>query len=105
MSAFPGVQFGPLHYRSLEHDKMTALKRNGGDYEAKMVLSPESLEELSWWITNVDSCVRTITREEPHCILETGASLTEWGAKRRAMKTQGVWSICERDQHINSALH
>ena len=101
ISAFPGVQFGPLHYRSLEHDKMAALKRNGGDYEAKLVLSPESLEELSWWITNVDSRVRTITREEPHSILQTDASLTGWGAKRGAMKTQKVWSRSEKDQHIN----
>ena len=101
ISAFPGVQFGPLHYRSLEHDKMTTLKRNGGDYGAKMVLSPESLEECSRWITNVGSCVRTITREEPHSILETDASLAGWGAKRGVMKTQGVWSVSEKDQHIN----
>ena len=80
---------------------MTALKRNGGDYEAEMVLSPESLEKFSWWIINVDSCMRTITREEPHSILETDASLTVWGAKRGVMKTQGVWSISEKDQHIN----
>ena len=53
-----------------------------------MVLSPESLEELSWWVTNVD-CVRKITREKPYSILETDASLTGWGAKRGEMKTQG----------------
>ena len=81
ISTFPGVQFGPLHYLSLEHDKIKALKRNGGDYEAKMVHSPESLEELSWWITNVDSCVRKIMRKEPRSTLETDASLTEWGCK------------------------
>ena len=52
MSTFPEVHFGPLHFRSLEHDKMEALKRNGGDYEAKMVLSPASLEELCWWVAN-----------------------------------------------------
>ena len=62
----------------------------------------QSLEELSWWSTNVDSCVRTITRKEPHLrIFETDASLTGWGAKRGVMKTQGVWSRSEKDQHIN----
>ena len=80
ISTFPGVQLGPLHYRFLEHDKITALKRNGGDYEAKMVLSPESLEKLTWWITNAGSCVRIITREEPHSILETDALLIGCGA-------------------------
>ena len=37
----------------------------------------------------MDSCVRKITREEPHSILETDAALTEWCAKRGEMKTQG----------------
>ena len=100
ISTFPGVQFGPLHFRSLEHDKMGALKWNGGDYEAKMVLSPESLEESSWWVANGDSCMRKITGEEPHSILETDASLTGWGAKRGDMKTQGVWSRSEKGQRI-----
>jgi len=56
ISPFPGVQCGVLYFRSLEHDKMRALKRIVGDFEAKMVLSPERLEELSWWVANVDSC-------------------------------------------------
>ena len=68
---------------------MTRWKRNSGDYKAKMVLSPERLEELSLWVANVDSCVRKITREEPHSILETDASLTGRGAKRGEVKTQG----------------
>ncbi|XP_068723943.1 uncharacterized protein [Montipora capricornis] len=55
ISTFAGVQYGPLHYRSPDRDKMDALKRCKGDYEAYMVLSPESLGELSWWITHVDS--------------------------------------------------
>ena len=101
ISTFPGVQYGPLHYRSLDRDKMDALKRCKGDYEAYMVLSPESLGELSWWITHVDSSVRKITREDPHSILETDASLTGWGAKWGEMKTQGVWCRSEKDQHIN----
>ena len=101
ISTFPGVQYGPLHYRSLDRDKMDALKRCKGDYEAYMVLSPESLGELSWWITHMDSSVRKIMREDPHSILETDASLTGWGAKWGEMKTQGVWCRSEKDQHIN----
>ena len=37
----------------------------------------------------MDSCVRQITREQPHSILEIDASLTGWGAKRGALKTRG----------------
>ena len=84
-----------MHFRSLDHDKMEALKWNGGDYEPKMILSPECLEELSWWVANVDSCVRKITCEEPHSILETDASLIGWGAKQGEMKSVSIliaWS-------------
>ena len=52
----------------------------------------------------MDSCVRKITREELHSILETEASLTGWGVKRGEMKTQGVWSRSEKGQHILNCL-
>ena len=38
----PGVQFGELHYRYLEHNKIEALQANKGDYDAFMNLSPEA---------------------------------------------------------------
>ncbi len=40
VSAFPGVEFGPLHYRNLESDKDRALKHSVANFEAKMTLSP-----------------------------------------------------------------
>ena len=90
-----------MDFRSLEHEKMEALKRNWGDSEPTMVLCSESLEELSWWVANVDSCVRKITREEPHSMFETDALLTGWGALQEDMKTQGICSRGEKCQHIN----
>ena len=33
VSNFPGVQFGSLHYSSLERDKIGALLRNRGHYK------------------------------------------------------------------------
>ena len=49
----------------------------------------------------MDSCVRKITREEPHSIFETDASQTGWGARREEMKTQGIWSRSQKCQHID----
>lgn len=46
VATFPGVDFGPLYYRSLEHDKDTANKASAGDYEQKMCLSRESIVML-----------------------------------------------------------
>ena len=39
VSAFSGVQYVPLFYRSLENDETNALKCNGWDLEEKMTLS------------------------------------------------------------------
>lgn len=53
--SFPGVQFGDLHYRYLEHNKTVALKVNKGDYDAIMTLSLEATADLHWWIHDVTS--------------------------------------------------
>ncbi len=46
VSMFPGVEFGPLHYRALERDEDLALKMAGGNFEAKMTLSQSSIIDL-----------------------------------------------------------
>ena len=48
VSALPGVEFGRLHYRNLERDKIYALSANQGDYDALMQLSPAAKKELKW---------------------------------------------------------
>ena len=42
VSAFEGVQYASLFYRSLENDKTYALKNNGWDLEGKMQNRPSS---------------------------------------------------------------
>ena len=53
VATFPGVQQGPLHYRSLEKDKIWSLRLNRGHFDRKMTLTHASVEELKWWIENV----------------------------------------------------
>ena len=50
VSSFPGVAYGPLHYRYLERDKTTALKTSKWNFDAKMGISSQGREELKWWI-------------------------------------------------------
>ena len=46
VSSLPGSEFGKLHYRNLERDKIRALALNRGDYDAKMQLSVLAKEDL-----------------------------------------------------------
>ena len=52
-ASFPGVKYGPLHFRTLEKCKDTALKVNKGNYNALMSLDSNSKHELGWWISNI----------------------------------------------------
>ncbi|CAB3991521.1 Hypothetical predicted protein, partial [Paramuricea clavata] len=49
VSSFPGVEFGPLHYRHIEADKDYYLRMHQGNFDAEMSLSADSLEEIHWW--------------------------------------------------------
>ena len=46
ISSFPGVIYGALHYRSLEHDKTRALQNCMGNFDCPMSLSEDSYREL-----------------------------------------------------------
>ena len=66
VSSFPGVEHGPLHYRSLEREKSNALRENKGNFGSFMILSPSSRAELNWWIYNVDSSSKLISHVNPN---------------------------------------
>ena len=51
-ASLPAVPFGKLHYRSLEREKISALKISKGDFDAKMTLSKSAIEDTKWWINN-----------------------------------------------------
>ena len=51
-SSFPGVMFGPLHYRSLEMDKTNALQSKG-NFEGKMSISQESITDVKSVVDNI----------------------------------------------------
>ena len=49
-SSFPGIMYGPLHYRWTEMDKTRALQENKGNFDKPMRLSTEAKGELQWWV-------------------------------------------------------
>ena len=55
VSNFQAVKYGPLHYRNLEREKSSALRLNKGNYLGTVVLSPNSIADIDWWIANIDS--------------------------------------------------
>ena len=79
VSSFPGVKYGPLYYRHLESDKTTLLAHNQGSYDARAVLSTDSISELRWWINNVETAVKHISHGEPDVFIKTDASTRGWG--------------------------
>lgn len=79
VSNLPGAQYGPLHYRSLESDKIQALKINKGNYKSHIQLTSSSIAELQWWIANMPTVQRDIVRPNLSMVIQTDASKKGWG--------------------------
>lgn len=101
VSNFPGVECGPLHYRSLEKDKTIALKLYKGNYQSRMQLSASSLLDLDWWVHNMTHSKRDIVHPNPSIVLQSDASKLGWGAVYGEASIGGRWTPCEAKAHIN----
>ena len=101
VSSLPGIDYGPLHYRTLERDKDMALKSANGSLDAVMSLSSASQLDLHWWVSFLPTACRVINRGFPTCVITTDASGIGWGASMGDITTQGLWSLEERRLHIN----
>ena len=104
VSALPGVEFGRLHYRNLERDKIYALSANQGDYDALMQLSPAAKEELKWWCDNVRHVYRRIQHATYSHSSQADASDSGWGiacTTDESLQAHGIWSQEQKSLHIN----
>ena len=101
VSSFPAVRYGPFYYRSLERNKLTALHANWWNFDKKVTLSPQAVEELEWWANNVIDSYNVLTRESPTSTLTTDASMEGWGAVFGTRSTGGLWAAHEARNHIN----
>ena len=108
VSSFTAVQFGPLHYRAIDHDKVQALRTHHGDFDQNMCLSEAAIVEIQWWIDNVHNEVRDIDHYHFSYCLTTDASEKGWGAvftdltgETDMVSTGGRWTTEEMCHHIN----
>lgn len=104
ISSLPGVQYGKLHYRSLERDKIKALASYNGNFEACMHISPLANDELNWWVGNIVHAYKPVTHVTCSYVFQTDASGAGWGIVCTSvsnMRSSGTWSEEQLEWHIN----
>ena len=97
----PGVDFAPLHYKRIEHEKVARLQRHAGDFETIMTITPIIKEDLLWWVQNAHQAKHYIRRGHPHIQLFSDSSDFACGGVRGDVVTGGPWVGLERYWHIN----
>ena len=78
-ASFPGVKYGPLHFRDLERCKSRAVKESKGSYDCTMKLDGLALCDMQWWIDNIDLSDNEIYQDPPSLTMTTDASTFGWG--------------------------
>ncbi|XP_061176076.1 uncharacterized protein LOC133185029 [Saccostrea echinata] len=103
VAASPAVQHAPLRYRNLEIFKDNMLRHNRGDFDKKILLTVESIKDISWWCDNICTSSKAILIPTVDIILETDSSQKGWGGCeiKSGKKTGGNWSYEEKLNHIN----
>ena len=70
------VTFGPLYYRGLEINTISALNLNNSDFDSETNISLESENKIAWWVVNLKSVNGKLIRTNHiDCWIETDASL------------------------------
>ena len=97
----PAVKYGWTHTKAFERAKYLPLKKNNGNYKAKMILSKDLQPEFIWWSKVI--FYTSFSTKAPRYVREifSDASLTGWGVACKNQKTHGFWSTEERRSHIN----
>lgn len=99
----PGMQYAPLYYKDLEHEKDHHLKQCKGNYDEHIVISDNSREMISAFLKYGKNAYKPITREAPALTLYSDSSKTGWGGVNVTYNTHtnGLWSEQEKLEHIN----
>jgi len=66
-----------------------------------MQLTPSSVAELTWWITNITHAYRDISHHNPSAVIQTDASKLGWGTVCGDQEIGGRWTTTETTNHIN----
>ena len=83
-------------------DKISALKQNEGNFEAKCYLSPAAIAELKWWRDNMLQIYRVLkSTPEVDYTVYSAASTKGWDAHDKHHTIDGRWSEGGTKFHIN----
>ena len=72
------MEYGAMHYLSLEVEKIRALRANYGSFHAHITLPQDAFNDMNWWLQNVTSGSRKLGRGAPTLVLTTDASKEGW---------------------------
>ena len=105
-SSFDAVPEGRLYYRHLEWCKTLSLGLHKYDFEAQCYLSTQAIEEITWWVENVEFSFAHIKNiPDIDRTIFTDASKHQgggWGASDASFgEINGRWSLNEQDMDIN----
>lgn len=97
------VKYAALHYKHLELVKNFNLKQRKGNYDGDMTITHDCIEDIQWWISNIENTSKEVTLPPPTVTLTSDASGYGWGATvvDTCQSTGGMWSDTETDLHIN----
>ena len=105
VAALPASQYGPLHYRQLEIEKIEALRRNAGHFDRHMTLSDRAKAELVWWASHAQSVSNPMYRDQASIEIRTDASGQGWGATNLISNTGGRWNAQERERATGNEIN
>ena len=102
ISLFPAIPLGRLHYRALEREKNSLLRKAGGNFDVKINSLNEFVkDDLNWWLESIPKAMADILLPEVDFIINTDASESGWGATDNISPTGGIWDNKDKEYHIS----
>ncbi|XP_034945012.1 uncharacterized protein [Chelonus insularis] len=101
VACYSAVEYGLLHCRSFEKAKIRALEKNRGYFDAVMTIPKSALTEWDWWLKTLPNASRKIRNNHYERTVYSDASSFGWGAFCEGESANGLWSLEERNLHIN----
>ena len=100
-STFPANEYVPLHYRAILKSKGDFLKLNKGNYNARIKLAVNALQELRWWGNKIFNIFIHIRNVKISRVIYIDTSLEGWGASHGNIATGGARLPDEKKNHMN----
>jgi len=102
-ASMPANSTARLYSKNLEIHKIRSLKEQLGNFEAVTTLPIKAVQDLDWWIANIEQTESEIIISDPDLVFYTDASHQGWGchAPSTNVTTAGRWTMEEQQYHIN----